>query len=136
MTSAETWPLSIAEWRRDCDLAGLYGKTCQASCRLEEGRISGASSKPLLTSGMAFAGECLTLKTSESHSGAVACGLSDILETGDLPQRFFLSQKACAGILRMAEKRGKKLPEQLERALVEVLARKTPLADTCELASA
>jgi len=36
------------------------------------------------------------------------CSLSDILETGDLPQRFFLSAKACAGILRRAEKRGKK----------------------------
>jgi DNA (cytosine-5)-methyltransferase 1 len=29
------------------------------------------------------------------HSGAVACSLSDILETGDVPQRFYLSAKAC-----------------------------------------
>jgi hypothetical protein len=42
------------------------------------------------------------------------------LETGDLPQRFFLSAKACAGILRRAEKRGKKLPEQLQAALLAV----------------
>jgi hypothetical protein len=45
------------------------------------------------------------------------CSLSDILETGILPQRYFLSAKACAGILRRAEKRGKNLPEALERAL-------------------
>jgi hypothetical protein len=44
--------------------------------------------------------------------------LSDVLEpTGSVPPRFFLSPKACAGILRRAEKRGKKLPEALDRAL-------------------
>ena len=45
--------------------------------------------------------------------------LSAILETGDLPQRYFLSRKACAGILRRAERRGKELPTQLRRALKE-----------------
>jgi hypothetical protein len=39
------------------------------------------------------------------------------LETGDVPQRFYSSEKACAGILRRAEKRGKKLPTLLERSL-------------------
>jgi site-specific DNA-cytosine methylase len=34
-------------------------------------------------------GECLTLSTSEWPSDAVACSLSDILETGDVPQRYF-----------------------------------------------
>jgi hypothetical protein len=61
-------------------------------------------------SGLGTATECLTLNTSEFPSGAVACSLSDILETGDLPQRYFLSPKACAGILRRAAKRGKVLP--------------------------
>lgn len=61
--------------------------------------------------------ECLTLSSSEFPSGAAACSLSDILETGALPPRFYLSPKACAGILRRAEKRGKRLPERLRRAL-------------------
>jgi hypothetical protein len=43
--------------------------------------------------------------------------LSDILETGDVPQRFFLSATACRGILRRAEKRGKTLPAALATAL-------------------
>jgi hypothetical protein len=43
-----------------------------------------------------------------------------VLETGKLPTRFYLSSKACAGILRRAEKRGKELPEQLQRALEAV----------------
>jgi hypothetical protein len=48
--------------------------------------------------------------------------LSDTLETGDVPQRFYLSAKACQGILRRAEKRNKTLPEQLQRALEAVAA--------------
>jgi hypothetical protein len=46
--------------------------------------------------------------------------LSDILETGDVPQRYFLSPKACSGILRRAEKRGKDLPPALKSALEAV----------------
>jgi hypothetical protein len=62
----------------------------------------------------------LTLNTSEFPSDAAVCSLSDILETGDVPQRFFLSATACRGILRRAEKRGKKLPPQLAHALKAV----------------
>jgi len=46
--------------------------------------------------------------------------LSETLETGEVPQRFYLSQKACQGILRRAEKRGKQLPDQLRMALESV----------------
>lgn len=66
---------------------------------------------------MASRTECLTLSTSEWPSAAAVCLLSDILETGALPQRFFLSATACRGILRRAERRGKKLPEWLQMAL-------------------
>jgi hypothetical protein len=43
--------------------------------------------------------------------------LSDTLETGDVPQRFYLSATACRGILRRAEKRGRALPPSLQTAL-------------------
>jgi hypothetical protein len=59
----------------------------------------------------------LTLNTSESHKDAEECLLSDTLEIGDLPQRFYLSPKACKGILNRAERRGKKLPPMLKEAL-------------------
>lgn len=72
-------------------------------------------------------GECLTLSLCEwtdiralSLSEEGVSSLSDILETGAVPQRFFLSSKACQGILRRAEKRGKKLPEPLEEVLNRV----------------
>lgn len=73
--------------------------------------------------------EFLTLNTSEFHSGAVASSLSDILETGDVPQRYFLSGTACRGILRRAEKRGKSLPPSLRAALEAVGPALTATAD-------
>ena len=42
--------------------------------------------------------------------------LSQIL-MADVPQKYYLSQKAAQGILRRASERGKKLPEVLELAL-------------------
>jgi site-specific DNA-cytosine methylase len=68
-------------------------------------------------SGMGSLTECWTLNTSESRSVAVESSLSRVLETGVLPQRFFLSPTACAGILRRAERRGKALPPALKAAL-------------------
>jgi hypothetical protein len=73
--------------------------------------------------------EFWTLSTSESNhilapslkDGGV-CSLSDVLEAGDVPQRYFLSAKACAGILRRADKRGKELPPALRQALQQVVA--------------
>jgi len=56
---------------------------------------------------------------------ADVCSLSQVLETTSIPQRFFLSGKACAGILRRAEKRGKALPEALRQALEAVSTSKT-----------
>jgi hypothetical protein len=61
--------------------------------------------------------EFLTLSISEWPSDAAVCSLSDILETGDLPPRFFLSATACRGILRRAETRGRQLPPLLREAL-------------------
>ncbi len=52
---------------------------------------------------------------------ASVCSLSSVLETDPIPQKYFLSGKACAGIIRRAEKRGKKLPERLARALQAVV---------------
>jgi hypothetical protein len=73
--------------------------------------------------------EFLTLSTSEWPSDAVVCLLSDVLEIGEVPQRFFLSPTACAGIIRRAEKRGKKLPPSLDQALrtvAQTLPAQTP----------
>jgi hypothetical protein len=51
--------------------------------------------------------------------------LSDVLETGPLPERYSLSPKACSGILRRAERRGKELPPMLKKALEAVASQVT-----------
>lgn len=65
-------------------------------------------------------GACWMRSSSEWRSGAVVCSLSSILETGPVEARYFLSQRACSGILRRAENRGKNLPPQLLQALQQV----------------
>jgi hypothetical protein len=65
--------------------------------------------------------------TSEWPNDAAMCLLSQVLEQGSIPQRFFLSSTACAGILRRAEKRGKSLPEALRMALQSVAGMATGL---------
>jgi DNA (cytosine-5)-methyltransferase 1 len=67
-----------------------------------------------------------------SVAGDGVCSLSDILETGDVPRRFFLSARACRGILRRAEKRGKELPIQLRRALEMVAGLPAPTGNIVE----
>jgi hypothetical protein len=76
---------------------------------------------------MASQQEYWTLNTSEWNHTLVpfpnddaVCSLSDVLETGDVPRRYYLSAKACAGILRRAEKREKELPPALAAALSAV----------------
>lgn len=46
--------------------------------------------------------------------------LSDVLESSQVPEKYYLSPKACRGILRRAEKRGRALPPSLQTALERV----------------
>ena len=58
----------------------------------------------------------LTRNTGESPSEDAASTLSRILQAG-VPDKYYLSPKACQGILRRASVRGKELPEILRLAL-------------------
>ena len=112
---------------------GWYGRTCPASCRVtEDGRLE-PFSESWGNSGMGSPTGFLTLSTSEYPSEGAACSLSDILETGGVPPRYFLSAKACRGILRRAAKRGKTLPRSLQDALEAVALEPTSIvtADLC-----
>lgn len=57
-----------------------------------------------------------TLNTSECLKDAVESSLSVILQDS-VPSKYYLTRKACLGILRRAEERKKDLPPQLELAL-------------------
>ena len=60
--------------------------------------------------------EFLMHNTGEYPSAAVESTLSQILEA-NVPEKYYLSAKACEGILRRAERRGKELPPMLKTAL-------------------
>src|SRR5579883_827391 len=69
-------------------------------------------------------GACWTLNISESPSAAVACSLSQVLET-DVAPTYFLSSKAAAGLIRTAEKKKKKIPDALRVPLLSLAQRLT-----------
>ena len=62
----------------------------------------------------------MTPKGGEFRSDGEECTLSAILEQ-NVPEKYYLSKRACAGIIRRAERRGKTLPDMLKDALVEVV---------------
>ena len=117
LTLEETSCSPFSAWLTQRNPSGLSGKMSPVSCHLTEEKILVPSSGHWQNSGMGSHTEFSTLSTSESPKGAEESLLSDTLEIGALPQRFYLSQKACRGILSRAERRGKKLPPMLKEAL-------------------
>ncbi|OQA74786.1 MAG: hypothetical protein BWY31_04737 [Lentisphaerae bacterium ADurb.Bin242] len=138
-------PLTLSGWLTKVKSNGSCGKMFRAASARTEGEISepfypdfpGSRLPPPETDGeqpdlfatigataSAWHGECWTLNLPEfpafrspSPSADGVCSLSDVLVTGNVPPQYYLSRTACLGILRRAEKRGKSLPEMLEKAL-------------------
>ena len=135
-TRVVTWPSSLSSFCVELVRAGYSGRMSPVSSQAAttsdafsedllgeslpvppKDGAAPASSNPKAPTGTGSPGGFSMLSISESLSAAVVSSLSDILETGDLPQRFFLSAKACLGILRRAKTRGKDLPPALQTAL-------------------
>ena len=70
----------------------------------------------------ALLGEYSMHSFGESPNVDVESHLSQILEV-DAHPKYYLSAKACQGILRRAENRGKELPKLLKDALEQMIAR-------------
>lgn len=66
-------------------------------------------------------GEDLMLNFGESPKDASVCSLSSILED-NVPDGYYLSGRACEGILRRSEERGKPLDPLLKQALLNTIA--------------
>jgi hypothetical protein len=122
-------------------LDGLCGKTSPVSCHPTEDGILVPSSGRWGNSGTGGPTGSLTLNTAEwtddgpkpSRSAGDECSLlvatlSEILEVKNVPPRFSLSARACAGILRRAERRGKCLPPMLKQALERAAGGMGPIA--------
>ena len=73
-------------------------------------------------------GDALTLNTGVSPREEKESSLSQILQD-DPPDKYYLTRKACLGILRRAFERGKELPRKLNQAL-EIQSGVAPPADT------
>ena len=102
------------------DLTCLFGKMCRDFSLAEMAGTSSPSSLSWSASGMSADGDVLTLNTSEwpnEGDGYSVCSLAAILEPHVAP-KYYLSSRACQGVLRRAERRGRTLPEALQRALV------------------
>ena len=68
------------------------------------------------TTRSALHGGCWLRNTGASPRDVIESFLSQILQA-EVPEKYYLSQKACLGILRRASARGKELPEVLRLAL-------------------
>ena len=73
-------------------------------------------------------GDASTLNTGVSPREEKESSLSQILQD-DPPDKYYLTRKACLGILRRAFERGKELPRKLNQAL-EIQSGVAPPADT------
>ena len=113
------------------DLGGSSGKTSLAVSLAIAALTTPPSSMRWANSGgwNKSSGECWTHNGSElpndpfpNGDGVFSSSLVSILEP-QVADKYYLSVKACQGILRRASKRGKRLPEALEVALQTVAQR-------------
>lgn len=136
-----------------CDLAGWSGKTYQEPSAATVEKTSRPSSRKSSASSIRNAPMCLCLKTAsgarldacttnwadgallgeyttlsfgESPSEENVSRLSQILEDC-APRKYYLSARACQGILNRAKRRGKELPPELKQALEHIAFRNEPV---------
>ena len=100
----------------------LSSKMCTAFSLATEDETSQSYSRRWTNSGMAWDGVCLTAKTSESPSNVAESTLLPCIETGEVPEKYFLSQNAATGILRRVDQMGRNLPPSFRQSL-EILAK-------------
>ena len=80
-------------------------------------RGNGQRQEPLTVMGGLSLGELMMLNTGECPNAAVESRLSQIVEDEPQEKRYW-SAKACLGILRRAERRGKGRPKMLKQVLL------------------
>jgi len=102
-----------------------YSKTLRAYLARTREEILQLWSGRWPTSGILSDGVCLTAKTSESPNRAKGSTLSGVIETGSVPEKYFLKPSAAQGMLRRANRMGRPLFRPLRQAL-EMLAEVAP----------
>ena len=124
----ETSHLNLLSWLIDLNPVGWFGRTSPVSCHLTKEGILDASLEGWQKSGMGSPTGFLMLNTSEhndfqgqSPNEEGVSSLSDIFETGEIQQKYYLTEKHCLGILHRAEQSEKDIPTRLKEALEETI---------------
>ena len=124
----ETSHLSLYALLTDLNPLGSSGKMSPVSCHLMEEKTLEPSLGHWLNAGMGSPTGFLTLNMSEhndfqelSLKDEGVCSLSDILETGKVQQKYYLTQAQCEKMLRRAEESEKAMPENLKLTLEEAI---------------
>ncbi len=98
MTRVATSPSSLLDLLIDSGPLGWCGRTCPESLSIDGGRTFGAFLRMLVECGywdrLQSFGRSIYRSTPAT---GVASSLSDILETGEVPQRFYLSGRGLSG---------------------------------------
>lgn len=102
---------SASSWKRSSELSAVPFMSLDLTPG--HGNLLGESYWELISP---YAGGAWTLNTGVSTRDARESSLSRILQ-GAPPTKYYLTPRACLGILRRAFERGKALPKKLERAL-------------------
>lgn len=95
---------------------GLSGRTSQERSQASGGRLIASSCQRWMRSGMVWHGEYWMRSFSVWPKDANVCSLLEVLEPC-VARKYFLSAKACRGIISRADRRGKPLPKR--QALAE-----------------
>lgn len=105
---------------------GLSGRTSQERSQASGGRLTASSCQRWMRSGMVWHGECWMRSFSVWPKDASVCSLLEVLEPC-VARKYFLSAKACRGIISRADRRGKPLPKR--QALTEEAQERVGEAD-------
>lgn len=109
----------------DAPQLGLFGRTSSVPSAAIVGTTSLPSSIRWANSGRwTSSGECWMHSTTEFlNADAVSLSSLALILEPQVDPKYFLSERACAGILRRAMQQGKTLPEGLQEALQAVVKR-------------
>ena len=114
-----TSPSPMLEYLTNLSQLGASGRMSQVFSVPMVEKTFQPSSQRWLTSGMGSPTECLMLNSLEYHNEGEGSLLSDVLEGGKVPRKYYLSKVATQGILRRYSQGS--LGEQEKQLLVAYL---------------
>lgn len=97
---------------------GLSGRTSQERSQASRGRLTASSCPKWMRSGMVWHGEYWMRSFSACPNDASVCSLLEVLEPC-VARKYFLSAKACRGIISRADRRGKALTDEAQERFGE-----------------